>query len=756
MAGDQILEDLVMSKFLADVVAIANGSAPDDDVLKRFTDVVSHSFGVDRASVLSLKSDGIASESNLDGYIRNTKRPYIDNQLSDYSAFPELITYRNEGYKSCALVPLVVSSRVVSVLELLSKSEGKFSESMMGSITLGASFMGFAIAYKAEIGKNLRLAEYFDAAFNNYIPQFLVAQDGKIVKLNKIAIKEFDITGMQGIRISDILNADIQKLLSQPVGMVTGIAATDNSIPNVYATSAVKISDRLVHVAVNNVSDAFMNSALMAIVRDSKDNCIVITDSDFKVKDVSANSQVVLGCARNILLGGNMVDMLSKGDQREFTGMFEDKKGKAKPEFIHGAVTMVLGDSQPYVHFISKRFFNGYLFLLGKAEAERYIERVRDDLIAFISSSSDVVVEVDAIGNIRDTNIVVEKVLGYKKEELIGKGIATIYEDKGILDRDMTYVKNSGKVDNTFVNLIAKDSGNIPAVHSVRMLRSGTDPGGYMIIIKELETKRTLDSLKGAVDDLNGQLKRLRTEGELKSQFIYNISHELKTPLTNIKGFSTLLYNGEFGNLNDEQKEYLKTAIDEADRLMLIIQQVLDAAKLEAEKVKLELKEVDLQNMANNPSIKALEESARNKGLEFTWKVNFDVPKISADPNRLIQVFVNLIGNAIKFTEKGGITVDVSRLGKNKVLCRVIDTGIGISEDDKKKLFRRKFYEATKKGLVQQPGAGTGLGLSITRDLVKLHGGKINFDSKQGEGSTFKFTLPISPKKARKKDQQGA
>jgi PAS domain S-box-containing protein len=745
---------MVMSKFLADVIAVANSSYTDDDSLKQFAGSISRSFGLDRSTVMALKpEDQGLSESNLDGYIKNTKRPYIDNQLSDYSAFPELISYKNDGYRSCALVPLVVNGRVISVLELLSKSENKFSEKMMGSIAIGASFMGFAIAYKSEIGKNVRLAEYFDAAFNNYLPQLLVSQDGRIVKLNKIAIKEFDITGVQGIKIPDILNSDVPKLLSQPTNVVTGMAATENSIPKVYVVSAVKISDRLVHIAANNISDAFMNNALMETVRDSKDNCIIVTDSDFKVKEVSANSQIVLGCQRTIMLGGNMAEMLSKGDQREFTSLFEEKKGKAQPAFIHGAFTMVLGDSQPYVHFIGRKFFNGYMFLLGKADAERYIEKVRDDLVDFISSTSDIVIEVDALGNIRDSNIVIEKVLGYKKDELIGKGIATIYQEKEILDRDMTYVRNSGKVDNTFVNLIARDSSFVQAIHSVRMLRSGTDSEGYMIIIKELETKRLLDVLKEDSRSLEGQLKRLRAEGELKSQFIYNISHELKTPLTNIKGFSTLLYNGEFGSLNDEQKEYLKTAIDEADRLMLIIQQVLDAAKLEAEKVKLDMKEVDLQNMSNNPSIKALEESARNKGLEFSWKANFDVPKISADPNRLIQVFVNLIGNAIKFTEKGSIKVDITKAGRS-VLCKVIDTGIGISEDDKKKLFRRKFYEATKKGLVQQPGAGTGLGLSITRDIVKLHGGWIKFESKQGEGSTFMFAIPIAPKKKRKEQSQ--
>lgn len=140
--------------------------------------------------------------------------------------------------------------------------------------------------------------------------------------------------------------------------------------------------------------------------------------------------------------------------------------------------------------------------------------------------------------------------------------------------------------------------------------------------------------------------------------------------------------------------------------------------------------------------------------MEFKWDVAWNVPKINADPNRLIQIFVNLVGNAIKFTDKGGITVSMTLKNKRNVLCSVIDTGIGINEDDKKKLFRRKFFEATKKDLVQQPGAGTGLGLSITRDLVKLHHGKISFESTAGKGSTFWFTLPINQKQKKKEQQQ--
>jgi two-component system sensor histidine kinase ChiS len=133
--------------------------------------------------------------------------------------------------------------------------------------------------------------------------------------------------------------------------------------------------------------------------------------------------------------------------------------------------------------------------------------------------------------------------------------------------------------------------------------------------------------------------------------------------------------------------------------------------------------------------------------------VAYDTPRITADPNRLIQVLVNLIGNAVKFTDKGSIEVRVVKKTNRSIECSVSDTGIGISDEDKKKLFR-KFYQAPKTDLVKQEQAGTGLGLSITKDIVTLHGGKIGFESELGKGSRFWFTLPINSRAKKKQPPQ--
>ena len=165
---------------------------------------------------------------------------------------------------------------------------------------------------------------------------------------------------------------------------------------------------------------------------------------------------------------------------------------------------------------------------------------------------------------------------------------------------------------------------------------------------------------------------------------------------------------------------------------MELIMQILDVAKLASGKIKLDPQAVDLNELAKTPSLNTLAEVARKKGLEFSWNIDYNVPEIRADPNRLLQVFANLIGNAIKFTDKGSIKVNVSRKGKN-VRVEVSDTGMGIGSEDQSKLFR-KFYQLQRKGLTKQEGSGTGLGLSIAKGIVNLHGGTMHVISGAREG----------------------
>ncbi|MGC8669925.1 MAG: ATP-binding protein [Candidatus Micrarchaeia archaeon] len=742
--------DGVVESLINDLYPIYSSIVSDEELLKNFKSVIGNAFNIDSVNVISIQDASAVQRTpnanTVYEYVVNTGKYYIDNQLSEYSSFQELISYKNKGFASYAIIPIAVHGKTSVIIELLSKEENKFSDNIIHNITVAATSIGIELSYRNERAKNIKLATYFNSSFNNIPIQMLVSSDNQIVKTNKSAFIE--LHSMLQKRINEIIGVSFDDLLKMQHGKIAKVSILMGNTRRIYYLSASQISDKLVHVAMSDSTDIEKFASLIKIINKDPLTSILYLDEEFNIIEASESIEKLTGYPSGYIAGKNIIDLVIEKDRSLFKSMLSELKQKGT---VSGNADMVNVTSIPtHLRYAASNWAGGFMLMLHNANSEKYLSGIKEAFFDFMNSASDIVINIDNFGYIKSANMPIEEVLGYKRDELIGKDIKMIYAESAILDRDIAYIRNGGKVDNSYIDLISKSGEKIPATHSIRAFVDVDNDSNYTIVIKELETKHKLRDQEMMIRELQTQLKRLHSTSDLKSQFIYNISHELKTPLTNIKGFSKLLYNGEFGNVNDEQKEYISTIIDEANRLMLIIQQVLDAAKLESNKVKLELKEVDMRDLYENPSIKALQESAISKGLAFSWDVAFDVPKVYADPNRLIQVFVNLIGNSIKFTEKGGISVKINRKGSKYIQCDVIDTGIGISDEDKHKLFR-KFYEVPKRGLVKPDGAGTGLGLSIARDIVKLHGGNIGVESKLGNGSRFWFTVRIKPKVSRQK-----
>ena len=738
-----MVENILMDKFFLDIFPIVKTSSDDKQAINNFIEVVKDVFGIDSADV-SLLSGNKEYGEKLDEYIQNTKKVYVDNQLSEYSAFPELINYKNKGYSSFAAIPVIASGKTIALLKLMAKQENRFSNDMLTALSIGGFFIGMFLAYKSESAMNLKIANYFDAAFNSSTPQMLVNSSGQIIKLNKSAISIFSITSNSKAGFNDIMRIPLEKVFALERGKSIDAIITVNGEERVFSISSYKINDDMVHIAVNDSTElnAFRN--IVSLISASKGTYLFMTDKALKIRSAIGKFDDVSN-GGEYFIGKNLSALMQKPSQKQEADL--QKIGKSKS----GVGDMMIGSAPMHVRYLIKDIGDGYAFVATNAEMEKYSDLLRENLYGFINATSDAAVTLDELGYIKDCNISLEQVLGYKKDEIIGTDVRNLYVDQAILDRDIAYVKSGGAVDGTYINLQKRNHGIIPCIHSIRGLKGRNDVE-YLLLIKELATKRRLEDQES---ELRAQLalsKKFRMNSELKSQFISDITHELKTPLTNIKGFSKLLYDGDFGKLNDDQMEYIKTILDESDRLMIIITQVLDAAKLEADKVKLDIKETNLRDMQNNPSIKALEERARNNGLDFRWESDYDVPIITADPNRLIQVFTNLIGNSIKFTEKGSIKIHIFKKSRGKIQCEVSDTGIGISDEDKRGIFK-KFYQAQKRSLIKPDGTGTGLGLAITKEIIRLHHGAIKFDSQLGKGTKFWFTLPIAYKPS-KKDQE--
>ncbi|HSV43185.1 MAG TPA: ATP-binding protein, partial [Candidatus Bathyarchaeia archaeon] len=327
------------------------------------------------------------------------------------------------------------------------------------------------------------------------------------------------------------------------------------------------------------------------------------------------------------------------------------------------------------------------------------------------------------------------EMLGMGREELFNRPAKELYPEDEWKKIIALYSRKKGVVSDIETQVVTARKKNLDVNLSVSAIRNveGKIVGTIAIMHDVSLQKKTQRML------LNAK-KAAEAASEAKTMFLANMSHEVRTPMNTIMGMVDLTLDTE---LTPEQRDNLSTVKNAADILLTLLNDILDLSRVEAGKIQLESIEVNIERTVRSVC-KTMDILAKNKSLALQWLIDESVPDmVKGDPVRIRQILVNLINNAIKFTPKGKIQVEVKTDSKDENSCvlhfLVKDEGIGIEKDKQEKIFEAFTQEDVS--TTRQFG-GTGLGLAICRRLLELMGGRIWVESVKGEGSTFHFIIP--------------
>jgi len=336
----------------------------------------------------------------------------------------------------------------------------------------------------------------------------------------------------------------------------------------------------------------------------------------------------------------------------------------------------------------------------------------RSTLNAVLTHMTDAVIIVDGSGLVQLCNPSAERIFNVKKESAVGKSLVEVLRNHQLVElwkecldsrkqKTMTLEINPNKL---FVQGIATPMEDV-------------FPGGVLIVMQDLT--------------------RLRKLEKVRSDFVSNVSHELRTPLASIKALTETLQEGALED-PPAARRFLSRMEIEIDNLTQMVQELLELSKIESGRVPLRRLIINSSEIVDRV-VERMQVQAERLGLTLLTDYPKDLPQVFADPDRIGQVFVNLIHNSIKFTRPGGKIIVHAYSDRGRVVFKVEDNGIGIEPESLQRIFER-FYKTDR----ARSSGGTGLGLSIAKHLIESHGGRIWVESEVGKGSSFFFTLPIA------------
>ena len=398
--------------------------------------------------------------------------------------------------------------------------------------------------------------------------------------------------------------------------------------------------------------------------------------------------------------------------------------------------------------------------LTERRAAEKELHQSEERFRLMIEGVQDYAIfMLNPTGHITTWNAGAERIKGYTAEEAIGKHFSMFYPSETAVlkfpDYELKMARELGQFHDEGWRL-RKDGTKIWANVVITAIRDGKgELIGFSKVTRDLTQRRIVEEKMKFLNENLEKLVEVRTEealrakkeaetaNERKSQFLANISHELRSPLNAVIGYTEMTLMGHAGELNERQKQYLERATTSARHLLAVVDDLLDIAKIESGQLTIFPEGIELEHFIQE--IKQTIEMVENKKrVSVLYEVSPELKVITADRKRLKQIFLNLISNAIKYNKPdGSVTVKLSQSYEHPMLMKVevIDTGIGIPEDKLGEL-GQPFYQVNAS--LSRTEEGNGLGLNITKNLIKMHGGTMDIKSKVNMGTTVCLTLPLT------------
>lgn len=393
-------------------------------------------------------------------------------------------------------------------------------------------------------------------------------------------------------------------------------------------------------------------------------------------------------------------------------------------------------------------------YLIERHENESALKQARDHLQLMVESAADfAIISIDKANKIISWNNGATNIFGYEAQEVIGQTAAIIFteEDRqaGAVEKELQTALQAGRAADERWHLRKDGSRLYLSGIMAAMYDDDKNLKGFLKIARDMTQN------KQAEEELIAARNQAQAANIAKTEFLANMSHEIRTPMNAVIGLSNIL--AVSNPLTQRQQECIQTLRTSADSLMVLINDLLDIAKIEAQSVEIEQVPFSVTKIVEEV-ISMMSARSKEKGLTFTsseGNINCKKPFIG-DPTRIRQILVNLCSNALKFTEKGGVSISIDCLdtkikNEKQFVLIVKDTGIGIDPEKLQTIFQ-KFVQADSS--INRKYGGTGLGLAITKTLIEIMGGQIKVTSEPGKGSIFTVKLPL--KLAEDKDLQDA